>query len=78
MLWGCMTYHGVGDAAWVPGKINSNDYLEVLHDYVLASRDYYNMDPESFIFQQDNSSVHTARIIKSYFEEYNITLCNRR
>ena len=42
-----MTYYGVGDASWVPGKINSEDYLKVLHDYVLASHDWFDMDPET-------------------------------
>ena len=74
MLWGCMTHYGVGDASWVPGKINSEDYLEVLHDYVLASRDWFDMDPETFIFQQDNAGIHTAHIINDFFEEYNITV----
>jgi transposase/RNAse (barnase) inhibitor barstar len=74
MVWGCMTYRGVGDAAWVPGKIDAAAYLEVLKDYVLASRDWYGMDPEAFIFQQDNASVHTARIVRDFFDESNLTV----
>lgn len=69
-----MTYHGPGDASWIPGRIKSEDYLEVLGDYVLASRDWYDMDPELLIFQQDNASVHTAEIINDFFKEHNITL----
>jgi len=74
MIWGCMTYRGVGDASWVPGKIDAAAYLEVLKDYVLASRDWYDMDPETFIFQQDNARVHTARIVRDFFDESNITV----
>jgi len=74
MVWGCMTYHGVGDASWIPGKINAEAYIDVLKDYVLASRDWYGMDPETFIFQQDNASVHTAHIVKAFFAESNLTV----
>jgi transposase len=74
MIWGSMTYHGVGDASWIQGKMNSEDYIDVLNDYVIASRDWYDMDPETFIFQQDNASVHTARIVMEYFDDNNITV----
>lgn len=74
MVWGCMTYHGVGDASWIPGKINAEAYIDVLKEYVLASRDWYDMDPETFIFQQDNASVHTARIVKTFFVKSKLTV----
>jgi hypothetical protein len=74
MVWGCMTYYGIGDASWIPGKINAEAYIDVLQDYVLASCDWYSMDPGTFIFQQDNASVHTACIVKDFFAESNITV----
>ena len=30
---------GLGDLSWIPGKVNSDQYLTVLKDYVLQSRD---------------------------------------
>lgn len=39
ILWGCMTYYEVGNASWVPGKIDSEAYANALKEYVLASRD---------------------------------------
>lgn len=74
MVWGCMTYHGLGDLSWIPGKINSEQYLTVLKEYVLQSRDWYSMDPATFIFQQDNASIHTARIINTYFAQQQLTV----
>ena len=74
MVWGCMTYYGVGDACWIPGKINSEIYIDVLQGNVLASRDYYNIDPSNFIFQQDNASVHTAKIVKDYIGKSKMTV----
>jgi len=66
MVWGCMTYFGVGDACYISNRINAEADIDVLNDYVLASRDWYAMDPETFIFPQDNASVHTARIVQTF------------
>lgn len=74
MIWGCMTYYGAGDACWIQGKIDAAVYLGVLQDYVLASRDWYAMDPANFIFQQDNATIHTARIVKEYLNKSNIAV----
>ena len=74
MVWGCMTYHGLGDLSWIPGKINSDDYITVLMDYVLQSRDWYEMDRSTFIFQQDNASIHTAHKVRDYFAKERLTV----
>lgn len=72
MIWGCMTFYGVGDACWLKEMVNSETYVDVLQEYVLASRDWYDMDPRTFIFQQDNARVHTAAIVKRFFQGFNI------
>jgi len=74
MVWGCVTYYGVGDASWIQGRINSEAYIEILHDYVFSSRDWYNIDPANFIFQHDNSSVHTAYIVRNYIRKSKIPI----
>ena len=74
MIWGCMTYFGVGDACWHPGRINAEAYITTLNDYVLQSRDWYDIDPDMFIFQHDNASVHTARSVKDFIEDVGITV----
>lgn len=74
MIWGCITYYGVGDASWIPDNMNADSYISVLKDYVFASRDWNDMDPEKFIFQQDNASVHTAKSTMSYIKKSNIPL----
>lgn len=74
MVWGCMTYYGVGDAVETPGKINSDEYLDTLDKTILQSRDWYNMNPSKFIFQHDNSSVHTAFKVKKWFLKKKITV----
>jgi transposase len=73
-VWGCITSHGVGDLEWVEGNMESVHYVEVLDRYVIPSRDWYGMDPRTFIFQHDNSSVHTARIVKDHLATKKITV----
>ena len=68
-IWGCMTYNGLGDACRFPQGLDSNLYVEVLKDYIVASRDYRQLDPARFIFQHDNSSIHTASIVKNYLRK---------
>ena len=74
MVWGCITFFGVGDAGWIHEKINADVYLDVVRDYVRQSRDYWRMDPETFIFQQDNARVHTACTVMAFFEQEHITV----
>jgi hypothetical protein len=69
MIWGCMTSNGVGDACWLEKGPDSQPYVEVLQGYVFLSEDYWGIDPEKFAFQQDNTKVHTANIVKEYFRK---------
>jgi len=69
LIWGCMTYYGIGDACWVPFNTNSVLYVEILQDYIFNSVDYYNMDRTKFIFQQDNTSVHKSHTTMNYLRQ---------
>jgi len=72
LIWGCMTYYGVGDACWYPDSMNSEGYLGVLKDYVLQTRDWYGIERQDFIFQQDNASAHKASIVNNYLSRMKI------
>lgn len=74
MIWGCITYYGVGDACRLPEGIDKETVIAILHDHVFASRDWYGMNPEKFKFQQDNASVHTANIVKDYIRKSRIPI----
>lgn len=74
MIWGCLTYFGVGDMCWVEGNMNADYYEHVLRDYVLKSRKWFKMDTSKFIFQHDNSSVHTATSVRNYLKEAKINV----
>ena len=74
MVWGCITAHGVGDLCWVEGTMDAKYYKTVLRDYVVDSCDWSGIDPAKFIFQQDNASIHTAKVVKEYIRDKNINV----
>jgi len=74
MVWRCITYNGVGDASWLSEMVDSEAYVDILRDYVLASRDWNELDPATFIFQQDNVPIHTSRLANEYLAEANIAV----
>jgi len=74
MVWGCITYFGVGDACRFKGGVDSEMYVDVLRDYVLASRDWYGMEPSTFIFQQDNAPIHSSQAAITFLTENNISV----
>jgi len=74
MIWGCITYFGIGDACSLPEGLDSETYVDVLQDYIINNRDYYGMNHKKFIFQHDNSSIYTAKVVKEYFQESQIPI----
>ena len=66
MIWGCMTWDGPGFLAKIDSGLDSELYIRILQDELLNTIDWYNIDPEQFIFQQDNDPKHTAKAVKSY------------
>ena len=73
MVWGNVSYHGVGESFIVDGTMKSSDYFDILNRILLDSVE--NMFEDSmipFIFQQDNTLVHTASIILTWFDEHDV------
>lgn len=68
------------------GTLESQLHVEIFNDHVLKTRGHCGMDPDTFIIQQDNASVHTGRVVTKRFEIAmvmihnltNITLGTRR
>ena len=69
MVWGCMTWQGVGYAAKIDGRMDGDLYLQILKDELLNTLQYYGLDPSDIIFQQDNDPKHTCRKVKEWLEE---------
>ena len=74
MIWGCMTAHGVGYMCRIEGKMDAELYEEILEDHVVQTVDFYGMDQDNFIFQQDNDPKHKSKRAQKWFQDHNISL----
>ena len=59
MVWGCMSYNGVGNLAFIEGNMNALMYIGILRNNLLESATKLGIK-ETFRFQQDNDPKHTA------------------
>jgi len=69
MIWGCMTAQGVGYACHIDGHMDAELYTHILEEEFLQSLEYYGMDVNKIIFQQDNDPKHTSRKAKNFLNE---------
>jgi hypothetical protein len=74
MVWGCMGWNSVGMLADIVGKMNAEQYVDILNDHLLPSIAESEIDEEDIIFQQDNDPKHTSRRAREWFEEHNINV----
>ena len=66
MVWGAITYGGVGPLIKVEGLMNSKQYIHIVN------RGYH--DKSEMIFQQDNDPKHTARVTRDWFSRQDINV----
>jgi transposase len=74
MVWGCMGWNGVGELAEVEGRMDADQYVEILDNHLLPSLADSGIDEDEHIFQQDNDPKHTSRKARNWMEENNIML----
>ena len=72
MVWGCMTWEGVGYACRIDGKEDGELYVKILEDELQASVEYYGQKFKDIIFQQDNDPKHTCNKAKAWFSDNKI------
>lgn len=73
MVWGCMSYNGVGQLAFIDERMTAEVYSRILDNNLFQSADRLHL-PSDFIFQQDNDPKHTARSTKAWMDEYGVLL----
>jgi transposase len=74
MVWGCMGWEGVGKLAEVEGRMDANQYVDILEGNLLPSMEESEIPLEDLIFQQDNDPKHTSKTAKKWLEDHDITL----
>jgi len=74
MVWGCMGWNGVGELAEVEGRMDADQYVDILDNHLLPSIEESGIVEGGCIFQQDNDPKHTSKKARNWMEENNITL----
>lgn len=73
-VWGYMSIHGVGDVTRIEGRFTAEKYIDVLQNFLLPSlqRRQFPFPPGPIIFMHDRCPIHTARIVREWFnhQEY--------
>jgi hypothetical protein len=71
MIWGCITWYGVGTLCKVDGNIDAVKYRDTLdnHLWPVVARHFAD---KPYRFQDDNSPVHRARIIEEFKRDNDI------
>jgi transposase len=65
-IWGCITLGGFESYYLFKDNLNSDKYMEILFEHLVPI--YVN----NFIFQQDNSPIHTSKKIKDFLDKSKI------
>lgn len=68
MIFGCITYEGMGTLTIVNGNINASKFIDIIENNVwpIIARHFTNNE---YIYQDDNAPVHWARIVKEYINQ---------
>jgi hypothetical protein len=72
MIWGCMTWEGVGYATKIDGRMDGDLYISILDDELQATMDFYDVTADNIIFQQDNDPKHTCKKAKKWFQDHDM------
>jgi len=74
MVWGCMGWEGVGVLTEIQGKMNAEQYTDILGLGLEESMEKLGLEKAEAIFQQDNDPKHTSKRATNWFEENDIQL----
>ena len=71
MMWGCMTWEGIGFCCKIDGRMDKELYTQILEE-LQQTLDHYGLNPAEVIFQQDNDPKHTCRKATEWFDRHGI------
>ena len=69
MVWGAISWRGLGPLVTLHGKVKAAHYVDILgdqvHPFVQTS-----FPGECPLYQDDNAPIHTAKIVQEWFAEH--------
>jgi hypothetical protein len=71
MIWGCITWYGVGTLCKVDGNIDAVKYRDILDNHLWPVLARHFAD-KLYRFQDDNAPVHRAHIIEEFKRDNDI------
>ena len=74
MVWGCLSHQGPGYLCKINGSLDRATYISILKDELLETIEYYGLDDEDIVFQQDNAAIHKSKAPMKWLEEQNFEL----
>src|SRR5215469_16113899 len=72
MMWGYMTWDGIGYAYRIDGKMDAQLYCQIMEDELQKSIEFYGKCSDDIIFQQDNDPKHTSKLAQKRFQDHGI------
>ncbi|XP_043599237.1 tyrosine-protein kinase receptor ver-4-like, partial [Bombus pyrosoma] len=72
MVWAGIGYFGKTNFKFSNGRMNSVRYINLIKEQINNHAE--RISGTDYILQQDNASVHTSRLVQSYFNENNISI----
>lgn len=72
MVWGCFSAYGIGPIHRIEGTMDRFMYRNILQDVMLPYAEWEM--PLKFTYQHDNDPKHTAKIVKQWFRENNMSV----
>ena len=74
MMWGCMSWNGIGYSSRIDGRMDGDLYIKILEDELQLSIQHFGKEPSDIFFQQDNDLKHTCKKAKEWFKNNNIQI----
>ena len=74
MIWGSMTSHGPRLVYKIEGRLNQHGYRQILEQTIDGTIRKYKLDATKVIFQQDNASIHTTKMVHEWFSRQSFSL----
>ena len=71
-----MTAEGIRYLYQIDENLDQDLYKSILEDELQNTIEYYNLDLNRIIFQQDNNSKYIAKSIKKQFTEQSFEILN--